>query len=81
MKTYLVFLTDLALAPLMGQASRGAKLETFDNLLEAQDFAESTKSDWDRIFVLSRLENGEVERLEHYHKGRKYPADIAVSED
>ncbi len=79
MKRYLVFLMDLALAPLAGQNPRGARLENFDDLSEAQNFAEGEKSNWDRVFVIDRTANGELERLEHYYKGRKYPGNIVVN--
>lgn len=76
MKRYLVFLTDLALAPLTGQTRRGGKIQNFDDLSAAQSFAESEKGHWDRVFIFDRAGDGELERLEHYKKGRKYPGDV-----
>lgn len=81
MKRYLVFLTDLALAPLAGQNPRGGKLENFDDLSAAQNFAESEKGGWKRIFIFERAGDGELERLEHYHKGRKYPGNSVVNKN
>lgn len=81
MKKYLVFLTDLSLAPLAGQAPRGGKLENFDELSAAQNFAESEKGNWARVFIFQRTKDGELDRLEHYHKGRKYPGNSVVNEN
>lgn len=68
MKRYLVFTTDLALAPLEGQNPRGGKLAEFDELDKAKKFAESEKEPWDRVFVFERSDNGELRRLEHYQR-------------
>lgn len=81
MKRYLVFLTDLALAPLAGQNPRGGKLQEFDVLSASQKFAEIEKENWDKIIVFERIGNGELNRLEQYHKGRRYPGSGAVNDD
>ncbi len=81
MKRYLVFLTDMALAPLAGQNPLGGKLEEFDDLSASQKFAEIERSNWDKIIVFERMENGELNRLERYHKGRRYPGSGVVNDD
>ncbi len=72
MKRYLVFLTDLALAPLQGTNPRGGRMEHFDELAEAREFAESQKNGWDRVFIFDRSGDGGLERIEHYHHSRRY---------
>ena len=72
MKKYLVFLTDLALAPLQGENPRGGRIENFDELTQARQFAVSQKNDWDRVFIFERAGNGELERIEHYLEGKQY---------
>ena len=68
MKIFLVFTTDLALAPLQGQNPRGGKIVDFDDLDEARAFAEGEKQNWDRVFIFQRSTDGQLERLEHYQK-------------
>ena len=81
MKRYLVFLTDLALAPLTGQTPRGGRIENFDDLTEARTLAEAEKSNWDRIFIFDRKGDGGLERIMHYQNGRRYAGDAAVDLD
>jgi hypothetical protein len=73
MKQFLVFMTDLALAPLKGQNPRGGYTEDFDSLSAASGYAEKEKGNWDRVFVFQRHDNGELERLEHYQKSINEP--------
>jgi len=68
MKKYLVFTTDLALAPLQGENPRGGCITDFDHLDEARGFAEGEKENWDRVFIFLRHEKGEIERLEHFQR-------------
>lgn len=68
MKQFLVFMTDLALAPLQGQNHRGGYTQDFDDLAAARGCAEKEKVNWDRIFIFQRHDNGELERLEYYQK-------------
>jgi hypothetical protein len=72
MKSYLVFTTDLALAPLRGVNPRGGRLADFDELDEARGFAEQQKDKWERVFIFSRTKEGELERIEHYQSGKRY---------
>jgi hypothetical protein len=78
MKNYLVFTTDLALAPLSGENPRGGKLDDFDELDEARDFAELQKDKWDRVFIFKRAIKGELERIEHYQNGQRYVGNQRV---
>lgn len=81
MKKYLVFMTDLALAPLQGQNPRGGRLENFDDLVQAQKFAEEQKGNWDRVFLFDRTKDGRLERVEHYQNGRRYVDNRTISEE
>jgi len=72
MKSYLVFTTDLALAPLNGENTRGGRFFDFDNLDKARDFSKLEKDKWDRVFIFKRTQDGELERIEHYLRGQKY---------
>ncbi len=81
MKEYLVFTFNLALAPLTGEDPRGGKLAQFDELDEARQFAEQQKGDWDRVFILQRSEEGELERIEYYQRGRKYIGNQRIRSD
>lgn len=72
MKSYLVFATDLALAPLNGVNPRGGNLDDFSTLDEARGFAELQKDKWDRMFIFNRSKEGELERIEHYQSGQRY---------
>ena len=80
MKRYLVFLTDLALAPLQGTNPRGGRMENFDELAKAEEFAESQKNDWDRVFIFDRSGDGGLERIEHYQYGQHYVGDVRANE-
>jgi hypothetical protein len=72
MKPYLVFMTDLG-EPLQGRNPRGAKLENFGALADAQSLAESEKNNWDTVLVCKRTkEHGLFDKVERYQKGRKY---------
>jgi hypothetical protein len=70
MKKYLVFSSDLLLIPLEGKTPRGGKLEEFDDLSIARNYAESEKDHWDQVILYEK--NGDLARLEYYLKGRKY---------
>ena len=78
MKPYLVFTTDLSLAPLTGENPRGGKLTDFDELDRAKSFAELQKDNWDRVFIFSRNKEGELERIEHYQNGNRYIDNVRV---
>ena len=75
MKQYLVFMADLALAPLQGQNPRGGRIENFDEIDAAQTFAENEKGNWDLVFVYRRVREGQLEKIEQYQKGRKYEVE------
>lgn len=72
MKEYLVFMSDLALAPLQGQNPRGGRIENFDEIEAAQALAENEKNNWDLVFVYRRAIEGQLEKIEQYQNGRKY---------
>jgi hypothetical protein len=71
MTRYFVFLRDLALAALPAQTPRRARVKDFDELLAAQNYADTEKSNWDSVFVFERTEDGHFEQLDRYHQGRK----------
>ncbi len=71
MKQYLVLMTDLAVAPLQGQNPRKGRTQDFDEIDAASAFAASEKDKWNLVFVFRRQE-GNLEELERYEKGRKY---------
>ena len=79
MKQFLVFMTDLALAPLQGQNPRGGYTEDFDYLTAARGCAEKEKENWDRVFIFQRHDNGELERLEHYQQPLDKPGHTQKS--
>jgi len=64
MKTYLVFMADLAIAPLQGQNPRGGRIENFDELLAAQSYAKGQKDNWDLVFIYKRIKEGELKNIE-----------------
>lgn len=72
MKKYLVFMADLALAPLQGQNPHDGRIENFDEIDAAQALAENEKDKWDLVFVYKRIIEGQLEKIIQYQKGRKY---------
>lgn len=78
MKRYLVFLTDLGLAPLQGENPRGGRIENFDEPEQARTFAEKEKNNWDQVFIFDRAADGGLERLEHYQSGQRYIKNVRV---
>lgn len=72
MKEYLVFMADLALAPLQGQNPRGGRMENFDEVNSAQDLALTEKDNWDLVFVYKRIKEVHLEKITQYQNGRKY---------
>lgn len=74
MKKYIVFSSDLSLIPLDGKIPRGGRLENFDDLSIARDYAESEKDHWDQV-ILYELK-GELARLEYFLKGKKHSENV-----
>lgn len=72
MKRYSVYMVDLALAPLQGQNPQGGRRENFDEIEAAQAFADNEKSNWGLVVIYKRVQEGQLEELEHYLNGRKY---------
>lgn len=74
MKKYVVFSADLSLIPLNGKIPRGGKLEEFEDLSIARDYAESEKGHWGQVILYEK--KGELVRLEYFLKGRKYSENV-----
>ena len=72
MMKFVVFTTDLALAPIDGRNPPGGKLYEFHSIEEARQFAEKEKDNWDRVVIYERLEPGNLDGIEHYQKGDRY---------
>lgn len=72
MKRFLVFMANLALVPLQGDNPPGGKKEEFDEIDKAKEFAKNEKDNWDLVFVYRRIEQGKLEDILQYQKGRKY---------
>jgi len=72
MKEYLVFMADLALAPIQVQNPRGGRIENFDEVNSAQNLANKEKDNWDLVFVYKRIKEGHLEKITQYQKGIKY---------
>jgi hypothetical protein len=78
MMNYIVFTTDLALAPLTGQNPRGGELHEFQTIEEARQFSKEQKDNWDRVILYKRIEAGKLESMEHYQDGDYYIGDRRV---
>ncbi|MBP7508594.1 MAG: hypothetical protein KA807_12300 [Prolixibacteraceae bacterium] len=75
MKQYLVFMADLAIAPLQGQNPRGGRIENLDEIEAARTLAKREKDKWDLVFVYRKQQKGQLEKIEQYQKGRKYEVE------
>lgn len=72
MKPYLVFTSDLAVAPLQGKNPRAAKKTDFENIDKAREFAACEKDQWNIVIIYKRDDKGDLKRIEHYLYGRNY---------
>lgn len=73
MKAYLVFMRDSSIPPEPGRVPRRtAIVEYFDDLPNAQSFANTEKCTRDFVTVFKRIKGSELEEIEEYRKGKKY---------
>ena len=73
MKAYLVFMRDSSIPPEPARKPRRtAIVEYFDDLANAQSFAQKEQCSRDFVTVFRRIKGSELEEIEEYRQGRKY---------
>lgn len=75
MKSYVVYMGNLPLAPLQGHNPKGVRSQDFDELAEARSFAVGIKDEWAFVTTYKRTKEGNLEKIEQYEKGRRFIAN------